>query len=85
MWCLDRLLPLFVGHFVPEGDRNWDNFTLLLDITNFSFAPTLTREKADHIATMVQLFLVEFTQLYPERNLTPKMHYMVHLATWTKR
>lgn len=31
-WCLIRLLPLRIGHCVPEGDDTWEILMLLKDI-----------------------------------------------------
>ena len=81
MWCLGRYLPLLVGHLVPEGDLNWDNFLLLLTIMDYVFSPVTTSDKADYVAVLVEDFLMEFKDLYPERRLIPKMHYM---PTWMK-
>ena len=85
MWCLARFLPLMIGDQIPEGDRYWENFTLLLDIADEVFAPVTTADRADYLAMLVEDFLEEFTDLYPHMPLTPKMHHMVHFPTWIKR
>ncbi len=79
-----RFLPLLIGHLVPEGDCFWDNFLMLLTIMDYVFAPVTTADKADYVAMLVEDFLVDFRELYPERRLIPKMHYMIHLPTWMK-
>lgn len=48
------------------------------------FAPVTTAAKADYMSMLVEDFLEEFCKLYPDRRLIPKMHYMLHLATWIK-
>ena len=85
MWCLRRFLPLLIGHLVPEGNSFWDNFLMLLTIMDYVFAPVTTADKADYIAMLVEDFLTDFKDLYPERRLIPKMHYMIHLPSWMKR
>lgn len=84
MWCLGRFLPLLIGHFVPEGDSFWENFLLLLTIMDYVFSPVTTADKADYVAMLVEDFLTDFKDLYPERRLIPKMHYMIHLPSWMK-
>jgi 5-hydroxyisourate hydrolase-like protein (transthyretin family) len=37
------------------------------------------------IGMLIEDFLEEFKVLYPERSLTPKMHYLVHIPTWMNR
>lgn len=85
MWCLGRIMPLLVGQLIPVGDRFWENYLMLLTIMDHVFAPATTADKADYMAMLVEDFLEEFCQLYPERRLIPKMHYMVHLASWMKQ
>ena len=81
MWCLGRILPLLIGHLVEEDDDNWNNF---LAILTFIFAPLITPDKTDLVAVLVQDFLFDFKELYPTRNLTPKLHYMIHMPSWIK-
>ena len=85
MWCLGRFLPLLIGHLVPEGDCYWENFLQLLTIIDYVFAPVTNADKADYIAMLVEDFLTDFKELYPERRLIPKMHYLIHLPSWIKR
>ena len=84
-WCLVRYLPLLIGDLIPEDDEYWDHFLQLLTIMDYVFAPTTTEAIIDYIAVQVEDFLVEFKRLYPDRPLTPKLHYAVHLAKWMKR
>ena len=51
----------------------------------YTFAPVITTDKLDYLQMLIQDFLIEFTQLYPDRPLTPKMHYLVHMPSWMKR
>ena len=51
----------------------------------YIFAPVITTDKLDYLQMLIQDFLTEFTRLYPERPLTPKMHYLVHMPSWMKR
>ena len=44
MWCLARLLPLMTGDSVPEHDAHWENFNLMLSITDYAFAPVTSEE-----------------------------------------
>ena len=85
MWCLARLLPLMIGELVPQNDPYWQNFVLLLTITDYIFAPVTS----DDIASYVKVLLKEhhkcFCEFYPSAPVIPKMHYMLHLPEWMKR
>ncbi len=84
-WCLVRFLPLLVGDLVPEGNDHWENFLQLAAIVDYVFAQVTSETLATYIGTLIEDYLVEFRRLYPDRRLTPKMHYMVHIPSWIVR
>lgn len=84
MWCLGRYLPLIIGDKVPAGYLYWDIYLSHLEIMDEVFAPIVNSERCDYLAMLIEDFLVDFKALYPDRPLTPKMHYMVHIPMWTK-
>uniref|UniRef100_A0A1X7T5K3 Uncharacterized protein n=1 Tax=Amphimedon queenslandica TaxID=400682 RepID=A0A1X7T5K3_AMPQE len=84
-WCLGRLLPLIIGHLVPENDLHWNNFCLLLTIIDYLFAPTLPQEAIDNLSVMIADHHKAFKELHPTCNIIPKMHYMIHYPYWIRR
>ena len=78
MWCLGRYLPLLIGDLIPEDDEHRENFLRLMCIVDYILAPVCTANIVAHLGHQIQLFLTDFKTLYPESNLTPKMHYLVH-------
>lgn len=84
MWCLGRILPLLIGQLIQPDDPHWENYLTLLGIMDHLFGQVTTPDKADYMSMLVEDFLYEFCELYPERRLIPKMHYMVHLGSWIK-
>ena len=84
-WCLARVLPLLVGDLVPEGHEHWENFLQLVTIMDYVFGHVTSPSLADYLGVLIEDFLIEFRRLYPERQLTPKMHYIIHLPSWIKR
>ena len=85
MWLLGRLLPMMIGKKVPPGDEHWVNFLDLLDIVDLLLAPELTEDCVAHLSTLIMDHHNQFCQLYPHASVTPKMHYMVHMARLTLR
>ena len=85
MWCLARLLPLIIGDKVPEDDPNWENFLLLLKITDIIFSPICSRGTAVYLEGLIDDYLQTFRQLYPDCPTIPKQHYMVHIPQWILR
>lgn len=84
-WCLTRYFPLLVGDLVSEDCEQWGNFLDLLKIMEYAFAPVLTDDKTYYMGLLIEEFLSDFTRLYPERRLVPKMHYLVHVPLWMRR
>ena len=80
-WCLGRFLPLLIGDFISDDYQ----YLTYLEIIDEVFAPITSPERADYVGMLIEDFLEEFKLLYPDRPLTPKMHYLVHIPTWMKK
>lgn len=78
MWCLARLLPLMIGDKIDEGNPYWENFLLLLSISDYCMAPVISKDWAAYLRMAINDHHTEFKVLYPTLRLTPKMHYMIH-------
>ena len=70
---------------MPKADKKWKNFLKLVSLMEYIFAPVTTVDKTVHMELLIEDFLSDFVQLYPERPLIPKMHYLVHVPMWTRR
>ena len=84
-WCLGRFLPLLIGDLIPEGDEHWENYLQLMTIIDYVFAPSTNEGYIAYLRMLIEDFLTDFHELYPERRLTPKMHYILHIPTWMQR
>jgi len=80
MWCLLRLFPLMVAHKIPVGDKYWQFFLQLKDIVELVFAPRLAVGHILMLQTKVQDHLHLYCELFPDKLLKPKQHYMLHYA-----
>ena len=79
MWLLGRLLPILVGQYVPEDDEHWSNYLLLLDIVDIMFARRITEDTPGYLHQLIEEHHSNFTRLYPEYSVIPKMHFMIHV------
>lgn len=84
LWCLSRYLPIMIGDQVENDNPYWQNYLCHATIMDEIFAPVTTEDRADYVAMLIEDFLSDFTNLYPERPLTPKIHYLLHIPTWMK-
>ena len=78
MWTLGRLLPVMIGEHLPVGEKNWNNFILLLHIVDTLLAPKVSRDEVAYLKTMIEEHHSSFVRLYPEASVIPKMHFLIH-------
>ena len=79
MYILGRLLPLLMGKFIPKEDTRWENYLVLLHITDYLLAPSIHPDEVAHLKALIEDHHSTFAKLYPEASVIPKMHYMVHM------
>ena len=84
-WCLGRFLPLLVADMIPLDDENWENYLQLMKIMDYIFSPSTTEIIISTLRVLIEDFLHDFHNLYPERRITPKMHYLIHVPSWMLR
>ena len=53
----------------------------LIQITHILFAPIVMTETLQKLRVLIEQHLKQFRQLFPDNNITPKQHYMLHLPS----
>lgn len=51
----------------------------LIEIVQILFAPVLSVQTVLRLRNMIVQHLKQFKQLFPEKNVIPKQHYLLHL------
>ena len=77
-WCILRNMPLLFGDLFQTGDGYWRLLLLLLQIVNIVFSPVLSEGMTIHLKHLIIDHHQLFKQLFPQRNLLPKHHFMIH-------
>lgn len=77
-WALIRLLPLIIGHKVPEGDNAWNILMLLKDIVQLAVATKHTEELINFLDCKVSEHRQLLQNTFPDFRLRPKNHYIEH-------
>ena len=80
MWCFVRNLPLLIGFSVPREQPHWNLLLMLLDIMDIVFAPALTESLVHFLSHLVEEHHSYFREIFPEKRLLPKHHFLVHYA-----
>ena len=79
MWLLGRILPLLVADYVPDDDEHWLLYLQMMEIVDLLFSPKLTADHAAYLSALISDHHHDFSQLYPDRSIIPKMHFMIHM------
>ena len=85
LWCLAGMLPFLIGSYVMQHEPYWDNFLLMLTITDYVFAPVITEDIIPYLKSLIQEHHEAFCILYPSDPVIPKHHYVIHLPEWLLR
>lgn len=78
MWCLLRVMPLLIGEFIPKGNCFWELILKLRMITDIVFAPKVSRGQCIFLKSLIEDHHVHFKKIFPQSNLIPKHHFLVH-------
>ncbi|GFQ93662.1 uncharacterized protein LOC106175700 [Trichonephila clavata] len=85
MWILMRILPLLILDKVPYDNDFWNLYLLMLTIIDTLMATVISLREtyglAKNIADHHKLFLI----LFPNRHLTPKMHFALHYPIYIRQ
>lgn len=81
MMALITELPIIIGDKIPPSDKNWFSLLLLIKICKIALAPVCSRDLIPYLRLLIEEKLSSFKLLYPDVNITPKMHYMLHYPT----
>jgi hypothetical protein len=80
MWCFLRNLPLLIGSLIPREQGHWNLLKLLLDIADIVFAPVVSDNLGSFLSHLIAEHHSYFKELFPDRQLLPKHHFLVHYA-----
>lgn len=78
MWMLAVYLPLLIGDLVPEGCEFWDLYMLLLRICSIAASWQIQPDTIPYLSILIEEHHSKFRELYPDKTIIPKMHYMLH-------
>lgn len=81
MISLVRNLPTIVADKIPSDDHNWHSLLLLIKICQIALSPVVTPDTVPYLQVLIEEKLYLLAKLYPESNLKPKMHYLIHLPS----
>lgn len=97
-WCLIRFLPIILGDLIQTEDqlKFWELILKLLECMSYIFCRNFSEATIISLKTSVIKHHYLFKQLFPEKKLIPKHHFMCHypyiirqsgplISLWTMR
>nr|XP_054775349.1 uncharacterized protein LOC129283670 [Lytechinus pictus] len=78
MWCLIRHIGVMLGDLIPEDDPHWELLLALQDCMDIVFAPVISRGDVLFLEQLIKDHHMIYLELFPERHLKPKHHFMLH-------
>lgn len=84
-WCLLRNAPLIFGDLVERADTCWQLLLLLIQIVNIVFSPIVTHGMTCYLKHLIFEHHKLFKSIFPEHNLIPKHHHMIHYPSCIRR
>lgn len=85
MWELMNTLPFIIGSCISSTDPHFVCFMLLDELMALLFSPVIALNQVSYLGYLIRQCLEHFTTLYPNRPLTPKCHFLVHIPGLIKR
>ena len=67
-----------VADFIPKDDSLWNNYLLMLEISDLLFAPEISVDEVGYLKILIEEHHSTFRLLYPSASVIPKMHFIVH-------
>jgi hypothetical protein len=71
-------LPLLIGSLIPCTDERWLCFTTLLEIFRLVLQSSFSQLDISNLTYLIYDFLSAFKTCFPNANIIPKMHHLVH-------
>ena len=76
-----RLLPFYLTPFVDADDVYYVFLINLLEIVQIIYSPVIMKTTVPALKKMISDHLKQFKQLFPNNNIIPKQHYLIHIPS----
>jgi hypothetical protein len=78
-----KYLPFCIRRFVDEDNPHFQLILQMQSIVLICFSPVVSETTVQQLEDTIETYLKQFKELFPMVNVTPKMHYMIHLPKQT--
>ncbi|XP_063957930.1 uncharacterized protein LOC129258220 isoform X1 [Lytechinus pictus] len=78
MWCLVRHIGVMLADLIQEDDEHWELIVALKQCMDIIFSSKISKGHTLFLAQLIRDHHMLFLQLFPDRDLKPKHHFMSH-------
>ena len=79
-----RLLPFFLAPMVDTNDSHFLFLIELIQMVQLIYSPVIKLDTLQCLKQMISEHLVKFSELFPDKNILPKQHYLIHIPEMIK-
>lgn len=79
-----RLLPFILCTVIPDDDEYYCLITELIEICQIVFAPVISLSTINLLKLKIGEHLLNFKNQFPNVNIIPKQHYLIHIPSMIK-
>ena len=79
-----RLLPFFINTFVGMDSQEYTFMTELIHIVQVIYSPVIRTKTIQDLKILIENHLKKFKELFPDKNVIPKQHYLIHTPEMIK-
>ena len=76
-----RLLPCLFSNSVDQSSAYYTFLIQIIEICQIVFSPVISKGTVTTLEGQIEKHLKLFKQLFPNKNITPKQHYGVHIPS----
>ena len=84
-WTLLRLLPLMIGHVIPEEDKTWQILLDLKEIVEILASGHFSDETLSYLECKISDHRCLLKEVFPDFHLLPKHHFLEHYPELIRR
>lgn len=84
-WTLLRLLPLIIGHIIPEDDKTWGIILDLKEIVELLASGHFSEETLAYLECKISDHRCLLKEVFPDFHLLPKHHFLEHYPKLIRR
>lgn len=82
MIVLLKIMPFLID--TAKGSEHYVVILEIIEIVQFLFAPVIGLQTINKLKILIEYHLKHVKTIFPDNNITPKQHYLIHAPSQVK-